>query len=140
MRSKNITATGGKWGLKRLKIGDALIAVVILSGAVGWLMLGFSNTTTGATAIVEVSGEVVREIQLGHEDYVTVQGILGPVLIGVDPAGIRIIDSRCPHKLCIRMGAIDKTGECIACVPNKLVIRIEGKRDVDAVTPGMIIR
>ena len=61
---------------------------------------------------------------------------LGPVLIVVDGSGVRIVDSRCPHKLCVRMGAINHAGDWIACVPNKLVIRIEGDSAVDAITPG----
>ena len=110
--------------------------MVLLAGAVAWIAFGMTPTNAGTTAIVEVSGKPVQELKLGHEDYITVQGALGPVLIGIDGAGIRILDSRCPRGLCKRLGPIHKSGDWIACIPNKLVIRIQGTSDVDAVTPG----
>ena len=125
-----------KWGIKSLKIGDFLIVTLLLAGAVAWIAFGMTPSITGSTAIVEVSGEQIQELHLGHEDYITVRGTLGPVLIGIDGSGIRILDSRCPHGLCKRMGPIQKSGDWIACIPNKLVIRIQGTSEVDAITPG----
>ena len=40
----------------------------------------------------------------------------------------------CPERICLRTGWIKQPGEAIICVPNKLVVRIEGLEDgVDAV-------
>ena len=40
----------------------------------------------------------------------------------------------CPERICIRTGWIKQPGESIICVPNKLVVRIEGLEDgIDAV-------
>jgi hypothetical protein len=125
-----------RWGIKNLKVGDFLVVMALLAGAVAWIAFGMTPTNIGTTAVVEVSGKPVMELKLGHEYYATVQGALGPVLIGIDGAGVRILDSRCPNGLCKRMGPIRRSGDWIACIPNKLVIRIQGYSDVDAITPG----
>lgn len=125
-----------RWGIKSLKAGDFLVVMALLAGAVAWIAFGMTPTNIGTITIVEVSGKPVQELRLGHESYATVQGALGSVLIGIDSAGVRILDSRCPHGLCKRMGPIRRSGDWIACIPNKLVIRIKGSSHVDAITPG----
>jgi hypothetical protein len=123
-----------------LRLGDLVVAILLLGGALIWIALGVSSGAAGSIATVEVRGKKVAEIPLGHENYLTIKGALGPVLIGVDGSGVRILDTRCPRKLCVRMGAIGKAGEWIACVPNQLVIKIEGSSEVDAITPGNMMR
>ena len=135
--SNNVQA---KWGIRSLRSGDFIAVILLLTAAFAWFALGFNPYQVGSIAVVEVSGEEVARIKLNREDYISLRGALGPVLIGVDDTGIRILDSRCPHKLCVKMGAINRAGQWIACVPNKLVIRIEGDSDVDAITPGGSIR
>jgi len=51
-------------------------------------------------------------------------------------------DSVCPLHICSQTGWIERPGELIACVPNKLVITIEGGKKppsdaLDGVTPGV---
>jgi hypothetical protein len=135
LKTKAVVSTD-TWGLKRLRLGDYILAALLLLSAIVWIAGGAGPITAGSTAIVQVGGNPVAQIKLGHEDYITVQGALGPVLIAVDGSGIRILDSRCPNKLCIRKGAVSQAGDWIACVPNKLVIRIEGDSGVDAISPG----
>ncbi len=136
MTDRRSSSDADKWGSRKLRIGDFLVVLLLIAGAVAWIVFGMTPTTTGSTATVEVSGKLVQELPLDHEDYITISGTLGPVLIGIDGYGIRILDSRCPHGLCKRMGSIQKSGDWIACIPNKLIIRIQGASDVDAITPG----
>jgi hypothetical protein len=128
------------WGFKSLRVGDFAIVVILLAVTIAWLVVGIKPLVAGSFAVVKVNGEQVAQIKLGSEDYISIKGALGPVLIGVDGSGVRILDSRCPNKLCTRMGPIKNAGEWIACVPNKLIIRIDGSRDADAITPGEIIK
>ena len=132
-------STNTKWGLKHLRVGDVAVALLLLIGACVWIAMGVIPQEAGSVAVVEVSGMKVAELKLHQENYLTIRGKLGPVLIGVDEAGVRILDSRCPNKLCKKMGVAAKAGEWIACVPNELVIRIEGDSGVDAITPSSII-
>jgi len=40
---------------------------------------------------------------------------------------VRVIDSPCPDKICIAAGAISRTGQFIACLPNRVSIALEGR-------------
>jgi hypothetical protein len=128
-----------KWGIRRLRVGDIIVASLLIVGSLVWIAMGIVPHEAGSVAVVEVSGKKVAELKLNHENYITIRGKLGAVLIGIDGSGIRILESKCPNKLCKKMGAVNKAGEWIACIPNELVIRIEGDSGVDAISPSSMI-
>jgi len=136
LRKYRSNADDSHWGLRSLRAGDYMVAVLLLAVTVGWIAFGINPSKVGSVADVQVAGKQVAQIKLDHETYLTISGALGPVLIAVDGSGIRILDARCPDKLCVRTGAISHAGEWIACVPNRLVIRIAGDTGVDAISPG----
>lgn len=46
-----------------------------------------------------------------------------------------IKDATCPDHICVKHAKISKTGETITCLPNKLVIKIEGQnQEVDVMS------
>ena len=51
--------------------------------------------------------------------------------IAVSDGTIRVTESACPQQICVRMGRKGRAGELIACVPNALVVRLEGVADPD---------
>jgi len=53
-------------------------------------------------------------------------GPLGDTEITIAAGKVAVSRASCPLKVCMRMGAASQTGDLIACVPNRLVIRIEG--------------
>jgi len=47
--------------------------------------------------------------------------------------GARILDSDCPAKICVHTGWIRMPGETIVCLPNKILLEIQGtKEEYDA--------
>jgi hypothetical protein len=61
---------------------------------------------------------------------------LGTTRVEISEKGVRVLDSPCPYKLCVKSGAIDRSGETLVCLPNRVVVRItgDGKEAVDAVS------
>ncbi|HRR92028.1 MAG TPA: NusG domain II-containing protein [bacterium] len=47
---------------------------------------------------------------------------------------VRILSSPCPDKLCVKQGYISESGQVIICLPNRVVIKIEGRASFDALT------
>ena len=41
---------------------------------------------------------------------------------------IRFIEAKCPDKFCERTGWISRPGETAVCLPNRIVVRVEGKK------------
>ena len=46
---------------------------------------------------------------------------------------VRVVSSTCPDKVCVKTGDISEAGEVIVCVPNRVSIKLAGKKEFDAV-------
>jgi len=90
----------------------------------------------GRVVVIEVNGELVGNFSLEEDRFIPVNGKLGTTGVEIVGNGVRVLDSPCPHKLCVKSGTISKSGETLVCLPNGVVIRIEGgeKPSVDAVS------
>ena len=86
----------------------------------------------GAVAVVEVDGRSVCRLDLSVDTHRTIRGPLGETIIQIRAGRIRIADSCCPHRICVRTGWVEQAGRMIVCVPNRVMVRIEGQGDVDA--------
>lgn len=66
---------------------------------------------------------------------VAVPGPLGITHVVLDGGGVYIHDSPCKEKICVNMGRISAVGSWVACLPNRVFVRIEGtaKKEVDSV-------
>ncbi|MCL4417561.1 MAG: NusG domain II-containing protein, partial [Actinobacteria bacterium] len=73
-----------------------------------------------------------------QDQDITVKGALGETVIIVRDSRVRVTESPCPDKWCSESGWIDKGGESIICLPNKVVVSIKSgsgsKEKVDAIT------
>ena len=80
-----------------------------------------------------------RELQnyysLDKDRVIHVQGPLGVTTVLIENGEVRVEDSPCREKICIKMGKIHRTGEQLICVPNRVVVELEGERGkVDGVS------
>lgn len=76
---------------------------------------------------VSVDGNVVKTLELNKDAQFTVNGYHGGTNHVVIKGGsVRITEASCPDKLCIKQGAIHRTGDAIVCLPNRVIIRITG--------------
>ena len=121
--------------LSILTIGDLLLVGIVLVGS----GLGFYFVTLraerGATCVVEVEGRKVYQLPMSEDAEFEVKGPLGRTKIRVEDGWVRVVDSPCPLELCVKTGRVSKTNQLICCLPNRVVVRIEGGRgEVDAVT------
>jgi hypothetical protein len=63
---------------------------------------------------------------LSPDREISVPGPLGETIVAIRDKSVRIKDSPCPNKTCIAMGAIRAPGQWLACLPNRVFLRIEG--------------
>ena len=112
----------------RMLPGDR--AVVLLSLAVtAALILLQLGRAPGSTVVAEVDGKVVFTAPLDGARRVALNGPLGNTELQIAAGEARILASPCPNKICIGMGAVSRSNELLACVPNRLLVRIEGGDD-----------
>ena len=109
---------------------DALVvlAVLLLGGAAAWLAYGGENS--GAlTATVKHRGQVVARVELSsltEEKTVSIDGAYH-LTVTLDRTGAAVTDSDCPGQDCLHTGRITRVGQSLVCLPEQVIVTLEGK-------------
>ena len=122
-------------GTGKKRRADLLLILALLAIAgIAWLVMHFS-AETGGVAVITVDGAELIRLRLSEDIQLTV-GENGWNKVVVRDGAVRVEDASCPDHLCVNQGWIRYSGETIICLPNKLVISIEGADtgDVDIVS------
>jgi len=113
--------------------GDKILVLscIVLTVAV-WV--GFrilARNQDNLVAVVVVSGEEVLRLPVGGTSMsqATIHAPRGDITIEYGQGKVRVLPldhSVCPNEICWRTGWIKAPGQSIVCVPNQLVITLEG--------------
>lgn len=108
---------------------DALVVLAVLLGvAAAWLAYGGENS--GAlTATVKHRGQVVARVELSsltEEKIVSIDGAYH-LTVTLDRTGAAVTDSDCPGQDCLHTGRITRAGQSIVCLPEQVIVTLEGK-------------
>lgn len=110
-----------------MKKGDfILIFICLLIGAV----FLFFPKKSGERAEIYLNGEKVKTVSLKENSLFTV----GNVSVVVENGKIFVENSPCADKICMHTGKIYRAGDTIACLPEKVIIKIIGSNAPDGVT------
>lgn len=112
--------------LQRLTPFDRKLLIVVMIGIAFSFLLPLSQGP-GTRVVVSSGDKIVFVAPLDQPRQVTLEGPLGITELNIHDGRVKIISSPCPNKTCIRMGEARHAGDLIACVPNRLIIRIEGE-------------
>jgi hypothetical protein len=123
--------------LQRLTRFDRYL-IIILSLLVGISFLLPFGRQAGARLIVEAENRTVFSAPLDTARQLAVEGPLGMTRMEIKDGAVRVLSSPCPQKICIGMGEARRAGELLACVPNRIVARIEG--DAEEATYDLLSR
>ena len=118
---------------------DLMIAAVLLLAALALFFLMRSrqerDTGIGAQAVVTVDGREIGRYPLRKSGTFSLNG--GTNILVVENGEAWVSEAACPDKVCMGMGKISRNGEFIACLPNRLLIVVEGAAEqspVDGMT------
>jgi len=118
---------------------DVLIIItVIVLALFSWLAFSlFGSVTQGdaVEAVITVDGQEAFRVKLDQEKTFVVEGFAYPCTVEVKPGQIRMAEAPCPDQICVKTGWINHAGQVIACVPNRVVIKIvSGESPIDAIS------
>lgn len=115
--------------MKSTKFWVALIAaLLVISLAAAFVLKGGG----GASAAIYQDGKLLQTIDLSkvEKQYTfTVEGPAGSNTVEVERGRIRILCADCPDQICVQQGWLSGGAVPIVCLPNRLVIQIEGGQD-----------
>ena len=113
--------TGGDW------IIVAVLLLMAMTG-IGWI----ATSPVGSRVIVTSENETCFVAGLDEKHQVDLDGPLGKTRLVIDEKGAYVTGSPCPRKVCISMGPAQYSGDLLACIPNRIMVRIENTGDEEA--------
>jgi hypothetical protein len=112
--------------LRRMTPLDSLLTLLVGLGVAASFVVFAPKHQQGERVVIERDGAVLFTAPLATPTEIQVEGPLGPTRVQIADGRVRVLDSCCPNKICILTGSIHAEGELLACVPNHIIIRIEG--------------
>ncbi len=103
-----------------------LIGILLL---VFLLILGGVNLTkkSGTEVVVSIDGVEAYSFPIDEELEFEITGYDGGTnLLIIENGYAYLKEASCPDKLCVHMGKINKEGQSIICLPNRVVVEIRG--------------
>ncbi len=113
---------------KRIGKNDLLLLGVLLCVCIAVLLVfSFGKGKTGATVVVTVDGKEYGRYDLAKEQKVPIYNDQGEVTntLLIRDHKADMIDADCRDLLCVKQKAIDRSGETIVCLPNRVVVSVE---------------
>lgn len=109
----------------RVRPLDAAAILFALVATAAFSMAAYTGGEKNPNVLIQASGQEWI-YPLREDRQVTVSGPLGEELIRIEDGKAFVEYSPCPNQICIQQGKISKPGQWIACLPNKIFIRISG--------------
>ena len=110
------------------KIGDIFIIIIAVS-AIAFLSFSLFNNPVNNRNCHILAPEKEYLYPLNSDLSIEINGPLGTSHIQITNNHVHMSSSPCPLKICVKKGEISEVGEWIACLPNKILIIIKGKKD-----------
>ena len=116
----------------KIKLGDIVIALVVAAVAVVLLLSALPGGDGSLVAVITVDGQETERIELSAD--------MEPVVVTLEEVGVVITAqdgkvaftySDCPDQTCIHTGWLSAAGDIAVCIPNEVIVKIEGVPDSD---------
>jgi hypothetical protein len=122
-------------GFLKFSSGDKILIVLCVLFNAGLFYYFGSGMGQGCWVAIEVDQERVARYSLSKDRITHVEGPLGKTKIEIRDGKARILKSPCKLKVFIKSGYIQYADRISVCLPNKVVVRVEGnaERGLDAV-------
>jgi len=118
---------------KDLKIrkSDIVLTFSIVFICVVLAVIPFFFSRDGSSVLIYVDGKLFAEKNISENSRTDVDGMLTVV---VENGKVYIENSVCPVGVCEHTLPITKSGDSIICLPNKIMVKISGEGETDAIS------
>ncbi len=94
------------------------------AGVVGLIVYYLAPGEEPTEVRIIAEGREYAAVPLPEHRTLNVPGPLGTTTVEVDGRRVRVISSPCPNKICVAQGWIERPGETITCLPNRVSITL----------------
>ena len=108
----------------KTKRRDAIFIASLLILAIVLYFIFIYGKTEGGFAVVTVDGVRAEKIPLSMNGTYSLNG--GTNILLIENGTARMAEADCPDHICVDTGEIRYEGQMIVCLPNRVVVTIEG--------------
>lgn len=110
-----------------MKKQDIALIAGLLAAALIFFAVRWAVRKPAVEAEILVDGQVVEVLDLEKDTQVLIRGKDGGTNhLVVKDGAIWCDEASCPDKVCVHTGKISLSTQTIACLPNKMIVRIKG--------------
>lgn len=118
---------------------DALVVIIVVAFAVMTAVFVYGkNRGETLTATVKHRGQVAAQVALStltEEKKITIDGQYH-LTVTLTKDGVSVTESDCPGQDCVHTGRITRAGQSIVCLPEQVIVTLEGKTSAPDVVLG----
>lgn len=117
------------------KLRNDIILIVSLLLIAGISLILFFSCSSKDDLYLEVyyKEEQVLKISLDENNEYEVSGDISTIRIKVFDKDVWVVESECEDQICVHQGHMNRAGQTITCLPNKVYLKIVGGSGVDSV-------
>jgi hypothetical protein len=113
--------------LKLLDVSAIVLSLLVISG---FSVAAYAGKAAARDVVIEASGSKwIYPLDTDRQERIP--GPLGDTVVVIKGGTAFVEDSPCPDKLCVHMPAISQPGQWIACLPNRVFMRVRGGSAAD---------
>jgi hypothetical protein len=113
-------------------VADALLVVSWLILAAWSLYAQPGSAQQGPLRLIVWSNGSEHQVMLAQDQLpqqLSFEGPVGLTIVDIAPGKARVLASPCSQQICRLSGWLSSAGDVAACVPNRLVARVVGRRE-----------
>ena len=103
----------------------AIIAATAAVGVFIFILTKPQEDATDARVHITAEGTEYAVVPLDEDRTINVPGPLGTTVVEIRDDRVRVPDSPCPNKVCVSQGWVERPGETIVCLPNRVSITVK---------------
>lgn len=103
-------------------------AILAVSAAVIVLIIFLAGPREDAADTkvhISAEGAEYAVVPLEEDRTINVPGPLGTTVVEIRDNRVHVLDSPCPNKICVSQSWIERPGETIICLPNRVSITVK---------------
>lgn len=118
---------------KDLKIrkNDIFLVASVIILCIIIAVIPFFFSPDGSSVLIYVDGELYAEKSLNENSVTDIDGLMQVV---IENGKAYVKNSVCPNGACEHSAPVSASGESIICLPNKIMIKISGETEMDAIS------
>ena len=112
-----------------IKKADIILFFVLIVIGLFLSWYAFAGSEAGKTVVVRAGGELYGTYDLSKDQEITIEqnGHVNQFII--KDGTVQMIHSDCKNQVCVKTGAIRRSSQTIVCLPNRVIIEIQGEED-----------